>query len=377
MNQGKLRYEVVTDELSAFVSELPAGTKLPSVRNLMRRFNGSQATVDRSLLILEERSQIRRIQGRGYFRSSPAPAEDLSNRSLRIDFCFFLLPDAIRNAFYSVMVPDALQSSRELNCIMNIFVLDPDASAEDFRARIQMNRFDGLLMLGSPKVVFGHILHSMKIPFIQIFPNSLDNRDFNCLTDNARAVRLGVDHLVELGHRQIAYLHGQGFGGCYMLAQEERIMGFYESMRMYGLSVTASQVKYGGFTAEEGYAAARELLALPPELRPTAIFGNDHNVAGIYRAVHEAGLRIPEDISVMGFDNIPSQIALNPQLTSVEICYHELVAEQMGHLVDMIRKKEQQSGLVRSKVRLFCRESTGPVNNTSKLQVSAPKRKRR
>ena len=63
----------------------------------------------------------------------------------------------------------------------------------------------------------------------------------------------------------------------------------------------------------------------------------------------------------MGFDNIPSQIALNPRLTSVEICFHELVAEQMGHLVDMIRKKEQQSGLVRSKVRLFCRESTCPA----------------
>jgi len=52
---------------------------------------------------------------------------------------------------------------------------------------------------------------------------------------------------------------------------------------------------------------------------------------------------------------------LNPRLTSVEICFHELVAEQMGHLVDMIRKKEQQSGLVRSKVRLFSRESTGPA----------------
>ncbi len=94
-------------------------------------------------------------------------------------------------------------------------------------------------------------------------------------------------------------------------------MGFYESMRKYGLPVTASQVKYGGFTAEEGYAAARELLALPPELRPTAIFGNDHNVAGIYRAVQEAGLRIPEDISVMGFDNIPSQIALNLSLIHI------------------------------------------------------------
>lgn len=361
MNQGKLRYEVVTDELSAFVSELPAGTKLPSVRNLMRRFNGSQATVDRSLLILEERSQIRRIHGRGYFRSSPAPTEDLSTRSLRIDFCLFLLPDAIRNPFYSVMVADALQSSRKLNCIMNIFVFDPDASAEDFRARIQMNQLDGLFMLGCPKVVFGQILHSMKIPFIQISPNSLDDRDLNCLTDNAEGVRLGVEHLVKLGHRRIAYLHGQGFGGCYMLAQEERIMGFYEAMRKYGLPVTASQVKYGGFTAEEGYAAARELLVLPPEVRPTAFFGNDYNVAGIYRAVQEAGLRIPEDISVMGFDNIPSQIALNPQLTSVEICFHELVAEQMGHLVDMIRKKEQQSGLVRSKVRLFCRESTGPA----------------
>lgn len=115
-------------------------------------------------------------------------------------------------------------------------------------------------------------------------------------TDDRLGARLAVDHLVSLGHRRIAHLDGSDGAGA-----ADRAEGYRDAMRRHGL-VDDILVATGDYTEEGGHAAATELLAASP--RPTAVFAsNDLSAIGALDAFTTAGLRVPDDMSLVGFDN--------------------------------------------------------------------------
>lgn len=359
---GKLRYEILTEKLEEYLKTLPGGGKLPPVRSIMEEFKASQVTTDRSLRVLEEKQLIERINGRGYFRRD---LSKIQQRTLKIDFCFFLKKDVLANPLFSTIINCMLKEMSSLGCFMNIFACENHGGMEDFRERILHNKPDALLMLACSKVTFGHALKDLQIPFIQVYPNMIEDGALSYIIDNAKAVRAGIEHLHKLGHRRIGYLHGQGYHGSHMLDQEERLEAFYNIMEEKGLPTTGSLVKFGGFTPEEGCKAAGELLELPPSLRPTAIFGNDYNVPGIYRAAQEKGFRIPGDLSVVGFDNLSSVIQfLEPPLTTIDICCESTVKDIAGRAFRMAKARTQECGLIRTKTELVTRMSTSTYPTT-------------
>ena len=121
-------------------------------------------------------------------------------------------------------------------------------------------------------------------------------------------------HLADLGHRVIGHISGPS---SYRSAHE-RHRGLIQGLADRGLTLDERYHLEGGYTFESGTECARRLLALTP--RPTAIFaGNDEMAVGVYRAAHEAGLDIPRDLSVIGFDNSPLVSKVWPPLTSVRL----------------------------------------------------------
>ncbi|MCX5096290.1 substrate-binding domain-containing protein [Streptomyces sp. NBC_00365] len=124
--------------------------------------------------------------------------------------------------------------------------------------------------------------------------------------------RAATRHLTELGHRRIAMIGGPE-DQLYCCA---RLDGYRSAMQAAGLPVDPELVVHATLTHEDGRAAARSLLALPE--RPTAIFtANDLQALGVYQAAREAGLRIPDDLSVVGFDDLPVVAWVDPPLTTV------------------------------------------------------------
>lgn len=365
VKNGKLRYEILTERLEEYLKTLPFGGKLPPVRSMMEQFKTSQVTVDRSLRFLEEKQLIERINGRGYFRKDFAKAEQ---RAPRIDFCFFLKKDVLSNPLFSSMTDFMLKEMSRQGCFMNIFAYDTHGSMEDFRERLLHNKPDVLFMLACSKVTFGHVLKDLEIPFIQIYPNMIEADTLSYIIDNEKAIRIGVEHLYEQGHRRIAYLHGQGYHGSHMLDQEERLEAFYKVMEEKDLPTGGQLIKFGGFSPEEGYAAALELLNLSPNLRPTAIFGNDYNAPGIYRAAREKGLRIPEDLSVVGFDNLSVIQFLEPPLTTIDICCESMLKELAQKAHQMARTQKQECGLIRTNINLIPGKSVTTCNNSVQYQ---------
>ncbi len=146
--------------------------------------------------------------------------------------------------------------------------------------------------------------------------------------DNRAAARAVVEHLIALGHRDIACVTNAPLA---YTSASERAAGFRDALGRHGLPVPAARLVEASFDAESGRSAMRRLLH--EGLPPTAVFVASDVVAfGVVGALHEAGLRIPQDVSVAGFDDIPLAAFANPPLTTVRTPAYDL-GEAVGRLL--------------------------------------------
>jgi LacI family transcriptional regulator len=178
--------------------------------------------------------------------------------------------------------------------------------------------------------------------------------------DDISGAALVVDHLVELGHRRIAHIEHKVSGRNHptTLPQSVRAEGYRQAMKLQDLGAEIDVVA-STYSEEGGYLAARELLAR--EIRPTAIFaGADVAAIGVFNAVYEAGLRVPEDVSIVGYDNT-SFAALRPiSLTSVDQDGHAMGTNAARLLLERIESKRSRSILLSTSPTLIRRRSTAP-----------------
>ncbi len=192
-------------------------------------------------------------------------------------------------------------------------------------------RVDGLIFLAPPPD--SPVLNRVKnagVPFAVIYGEFEES--IPCyVADNDQGIGFAVQHLEGLGHRKIAHIHGDP------LSRDgaERLEAFKRSMSECGLAVESKWLINGEFSPAGGYEAALRLLKSPN--RPTAIVcGNDENAVGVYRAAAELGLRIPQDLSVTGFDDAISAQILIPQLTTVRQPMEEMGAAAARAVVGLL-----------------------------------------
>jgi LacI family transcriptional regulator len=199
-------------------------------------------------------------------------------------------------------------------------------------------------------------LHEHGIPLVVIDPVNVPGPDVPSVgATNWAGGIAATDHLLALGHRRIATISGPDSYLC----SRARIDGYRYALERAGLAYDPALVRYGDFHHEGGFRRAGELLDLSE--RPTAIFaGSDQQALGVYEAARQRGLRIPEDLSVAGFDDLPVARWLSPPLTTVRqplIQMGRVGAEMLGHLIEGSGLRSQRMEL---STELLVRESTAP-----------------
>jgi LacI family transcriptional regulator len=154
--------------------------------------------------------------------------------------------------------------------------------------------------------------------------------------DNEQGARMAVSHLVRLGHTRIAHVAGPQEAST----GASRLRGFREGMAAHGLEVREDLVTYSNrYTVEEGTRCARELLAAPGGFTAVAA-ANDMLAVGCYAALDEAGLQCPDDISVIGFNDMPFIDRLRPPLTTVRFPHYQLGTEAAQLLLERIGERD-------------------------------------
>jgi len=161
--------------------------------------------------------------------------------------------------------------------------------------------------------------------------------------DLRSASRRMTDYVLDKGHRNIIYLAGQRRSR----GSKERQLGFMESIVEHELPFNSDMIIETSDTSEEGYRAAKQVLSTNDH-RPTALICfNDLVAIGVYRAAHELGLHIPQDVSVTGFDGIELGEVLGPPLTTVSIHPHTLGVSAAELLLEVIKSKNRGQPIVR------------------------------
>lgn len=194
-------------------------------------------------------------------------------------------------------------------------------------------------------------------PFVVLDPRTALPRDVATVSaahfSGARAV---TAHLVDLGHRRIGVIGGPAD----WQSSDGRLAGHRAVMSAVGLLPDRAILRDVPATVDAGYAAACELLDLRE--RPTALVGfNDKVAVGALRAAHERGLRVPEDLSVTGFDDIDLSTATRPQLTTVRQPLQEMGRMAVSLLQRLLDQHDSEALHVELATELVVRHSTGPV----------------
>jgi LacI family transcriptional regulator len=175
-------------------------------------------------------------------------------------------------------------------------------------------------------------------------------------SDNVAGAALAVGHVAELGHRRIALIGGP----TDTRPGVDRLLGYRRELGRLGLESRPGWVVEGDFYPDSGYRAMQELLAEPEP--PTAVFAaSDLMAAGALRTLEERGIRVPEDVSLLGFDDIPLAALLRPALSTVHQDGEALGRAAGEALLQMVAEPERAAPTITVPVELVLRGSTGPV----------------
>ena len=221
----------------------------------------------------------------------------------------------------------------------NVLLCNTDGSPERQRSHLlslHARRVDGVILASSvlkdPSVRW---LRHQRIPHVLVNRYSDQDQDAFVGSDDQLGARAATRHLVELGHRRIGHLAGKPTVSTGLA----RRRGFLAALEEKGLPQDPALVVESGYTEEGGARAAERLLAIDD--RPSAIFAvTDMTAVGAFGAARRAGLRIPQDVAIVGYNDIPLASRLVPGLTTVHVPIHEFGAAAARLLLEQIASGE-------------------------------------
>jgi LacI family transcriptional regulator len=214
---------------------------------------------------------------------------------------------------------------------------------------------DGVLLVTSEltEAQLGQ-LRGAEIPLVVVDPVNPPPPDLPSVgATNWAGGLAATEHLLGLGHRRIGAIGGPGDYLC----SRARIDGYRSALERAGVPFDPALVRHGDFQHEGGFVRGGELLSLRP--RPTAIFaGSDQQALGLYEAARQGGLRVPQDLSIVGFDDLPVARWVSPPLTTVRQPLAEMGRAAAQMLGDLIEGLPLRSSRVELSTELIVREST-------------------
>ena len=205
--------------------------------------------------------------------------------------------------------------------------------------------------------------HKVSIPVVSVSGHDKVEGVTNILLDHSAATSLAIEHLIGLGHRNVAYIKGQAFSSD----TEVRWQAMQAACGKWNVpfdSELTEQLTGDSSSPEMGYAATQSIISKGKTF--TALFAfNDISAIGAIRALRESGLRVPHDVSVVGFDDILSAAFQNPSLTTVRqplLRMGEIAAELVVRRIEDATKTQETEAIV-LQPELVVRESTGPARS--------------
>jgi DNA-binding LacI/PurR family transcriptional regulator len=333
-----------------------------TIKDIAKRVGVSHTTVSRALLgnslISDETSErIRRIATEMGYQPSAAARSLKTNRSQVLG----VIVSSLDDPFFSEILQGIEESAQENGFSLFIAASQRDPNRERKIVQAMMeHRVDGVIICSTSfGTVQGRQLLEHGFPTVVVNNQSAENFRYSIYHDDVDGCRQVTRHLINLGHRHIAYL-GNALSGRTTL---DRLSGFRQEMESARLPIPSEYLhQVEGGNPEHGVAGAEHFLSLP--IRPSAIVCfNDLLATGMLKGMRAAGLDVPTDISVTGFDNITFSAYTDPPLTTFDQPKHYIGMEATRLLLDLLRQAPDNGEKVKMlKGKLLVRGSTASVH---------------
>lgn len=264
-----------------------------------------------------------------------------------------VLPD-VQNPFYIDVIRGVEECAFEHNFAVMIGNFDQDIAKEKLYLEVlQSELVDGLIVApshGKDRNIINAIDHGYSVVCID---RGLIGVDVDIVkVDNEVGAYNAIDYLIGLGHTRIAHITGHP----QIPTTTERVAGYEKAMQEHGIDIDTQLIKNSQSNYQSGADLMQELLDLPQP--PTAVFtANNLLTLGALRTIHERGLNIPGDISIVGFDDMYWSNSLNPPLTAVRQSGHDIGYKAAELLLQKMRHPQRDTATVVLKTQLIVRQS--------------------
>lgn len=336
-----------------------------TIKDIARLAGCSTATISRVInnekgVSDEKREYIRKIiQENNYVPS--AVAKNLAVQ--RANTLLFVYENAPGNPFYSDLIHGTLEAAREAHQMLLFNILTDEQVTDYFISALSGNMMDGVIVASTGNAATRAFVKAVSEAGqkIILLNDPIEELRVPCIyIDNELSGYQATEHLISRGHKRIGHVGGR----MRSRTASSRYAGYKRAMMVHDLEEYVDRYTImNNTTPEEAYNSAKQILSQVN--RPTAIFAaNDNMAMGVYQAARELKLRIPEDLSVVGHDDIGMASRMNPKLTTMHQPLFEISKQAVSILLKMIDSgngEETQVSIVLA-AELVDRESVKSLN---------------
>jgi DNA-binding LacI/PurR family transcriptional regulator len=329
------------------------------LKDVARAAGVSAATVSRvlagSALVSEEtRARVQQaVSALGY--KPNRVAQRLRSTTGHASLIGLIVPD-IQNPFFAEMVRGVERVAERQGYMVFIGNSDEDAVRE--RRLLDLMRAEsvaGIILPASSDIAQAVTeLAAGGLPIVCVDRRVPRVALDTVIADNVHGARMAVDHLLRIGHRRVGYVGGRPE----LSTSRERLQGYQQALEEHGVPFDASLVREGDSRQAGGRQMTADLLRLPQP--PTALLvGNNLMTLGALETIHLMGLRIPDDVAIVGYDDIPWALAFHPPLTAVRQPADEIGQRAAELLLQRIDNPKRSTSIVMLQPELVVRQSCG------------------
>jgi len=331
---------------------------LSNIREVARLAGVSVATVSRTLksperVLPETRDKVNAAVLQAGYRPNLMAVQFRSRRTGNL----VILVPKIANTFFARVISGAQQAAQAAG--YRLLLCDTqgrETIEQEFAALVYARQADGVIQLRASDPFASLPPGTDALPLVNACEVVKDAPYPTISLDNRGAARSMTEYLIGLGHRRIGIVKGPRSSPLTL----DRVAGYEDALRNAGIALALELICHGDFTLKAGYDGAGTMLALAD--RPSALFcENDEMAIGALKRIKQMGLRVPEDISLVGFDDIPFAAYCDPPLTTIS-----QPAETFGHkavemLIALIEKRPITQRHVLLPFELTVRGSSAPL----------------
>jgi len=339
------------------MGELGQGEVVMAERKLAALFSISRESVRRGLRELIDEGYLKVVPAKGVFVDYQGPRRQLGNGTATLGYIFWGAPASVlHNPFFEGMVRGVEQELRSLGYHLMV-ACEPSGETARLPLMVREKKVDGVLLEGAPIRTYRHIEQHVPVVAVSNFVR-LDGADEQRIgdmvcPDNHRAMMNLFSYLYDLGHRRIGFVTPPLDHSSFL----ERFEGYQLALHRYGIPFRDDYVVHTPSNPDP--PSVRPILEMADP--PTAVLcANDFTALHLFQAAREAGLSVPQQLSVTGFDDMDNAATAKPPLTTVRTSTVDMGRLGVRRLMEKIERRDPDEVLIQIQGEVVQRQSCAP-----------------